>query len=116
MSFYGDLADTASRLIGVYGKDIMIKRSDDSIDPVTGVTTSGATQYYKTKGMFKIIPDDLVDGTRIMASDRMIVLSSDFEPELTDAVMINDNPWTIQEIKTSEPSNTVLVYFVRVRK
>ena len=116
MSFYSEIALTASRLIVKYGKSITLKRSSDSIDPVTGTTTSGATQYYKLSGIFKLYPDNLIDGKIITSSDRLIIMDGKFEPLLTDTIVLGVQPWSIEEIKTSEPANDVLIYFVRIRR
>ena len=116
MSFYTSMASTASRLIGTYGRDVMLVRDNDSIDPVTGVTTSGGTTRYKLKGIFKLYPDSLIDGARITASDRAIILDNKIEPLLTDKVDISGQEWNIESIKTSEPANEKLVYFLQIRR
>lgn len=110
------MSATASRLIASYGKSMTLVRNNDSIDPVTGVNTPGSDQQFSVNGIFKLYPDNLIDGTRITASDRLIVLDNGVEPLLTDTIEINGALWPIEEIKTSEPADDTLVYFVRVRR
>ena len=110
------MASTASRLIGTYGRVVMLVRNTDSTDPVTGVTTSGSTTRYKLMGIFKLYPDSLIDGTRIKASDRVIILDNKIEPILTDKIDISGQEWNIENIKTSEPANEKLVYFLQIRR
>jgi hypothetical protein len=113
---YSSVAATASRLVANFGKEVIFKREPGKeIDPVTGVTTSGTPQTYRPKGIFQRIRQDLIDGTRIKAGDKVIVVA-DFTPELSDKVEISGNQWSIMEIIRAEPGDTVIVSFVRIRK
>ncbi len=113
MSFYSNIAATASRLITKFGATIIVKRiTGETIDPITGITTAGTTTNYLTNGIYKKIPSDLIDGTRILATDKMLILDDTSEPLMTDTI---DN-LTIMEIIESNPAGTPLVYFVRLRK
>ena len=116
MSFYDDMASTSSRLISRFGQIFMLVREVDSIDPVTGVNTEGATRRYQVNGLLKTYPDNLIDGTRIKHSDRLIILDAKLEPLLTDKIRIQNNDWNIENIKASSPAGVALVYFVQVRK
>lgn len=116
MSFYLGLAATASKLIDKYGQTLMLVRETDSIDPVTGITTESATRNYQVNAILKNYPDNMVDGTRIKAGDRLIVIGGKLEPLLTDKFKLQNKNWNIESIKTSNPAGTVLSYFVQVRK
>lgn len=116
MEFYDKLATTASRLINKYGQSVFLVRPDKTIDPITGVDSSGVDRNYKLTGLLKRYPDNLIDGTRIKASDRLMIMDGNFEPALDDQLTINCQNWSVESIQTSNPAGTALVYFVQVRK
>ena len=116
MSFYSNLAATASRLLTKYGQDVVLKRTTGvTINPVTGVETGSETTILTT-GILKTYPDNLIDGSRITSSMRMLVLTSAVEPVLSDKVTIQNQDWNIEEIQTANPAGTTLVYMVRVNR
>lgn len=115
-AFYDNMAATASRLIGKYGQVISIKRvSGGTIDPVTGTTTAGTTTSYPVQGILQRYPDSLIDGTRILTSDRLAILAPAVEPVITDKLAFGGKDWAIASIQTANPAGTPLVYFVQVR-
>lgn len=114
--FYDKMADTSSRLLKKFGQDVFLIRPDTTIDPVTGTDTSGVDRHYLLTGLFKSYPDNFIDGTRIKASDRMIIMSGDFEPEISDKIKTDNQEWNIESIKTTNPAGTALIYFVQVRR
>ena len=114
--FYTKMAATASRLIGKYGQAMAIKRvSGGTIDPVTGTVTAGTSSTLATTGILQRYPDSLIDGTRILTSDRLAILAPTAEPAMTDKLAFNGKDWTIASIQTANPAGTPLVYFVQVR-
>lgn len=118
MSFdYDAMAATALRLLQNFGQSVTLVRSTgNSIDPVTGVAVVGTDASVTTTGIMKMYPSFMIDGTRILATDRQIVLSSEQVPVATDTVTIGSEDWSIVDIKTVSPAGTDLVYFVQVRK
>ena len=116
MSFYSNLASTASRLISKYGQSLLLVRSGDSVDPVTGTVTTGSDINFKIMGILQTYPDNLIDGTRIKASDRLVIIDGSVTPLLTDKIKLESQEWNIESIKTSNPSGTRLVHFVQARR
>jgi len=114
MSFYGNLASTATRLLTKYGQSLTF-RTQTTFDPVTGVE-SGSSADTTTIGIAQRLPDNLIDGTRIKQSDKLFVIDSSYEPNMSDKLVIGSDLYSIQDIQTSSPAGTDLVYFVRVRK
>lgn len=113
---YDALAQTAQRLIEKSGQTITLKRSSAQVGPVTGQEIPGSEETLKTVGVVKRYPVRLIDGTRITASDREVVMSAEIAPKITDKVMISGHPWAIQEISEANPAGVTLAYFVRVRR
>ena len=115
-AFYDNLASTASRLISKYGQTLYIVKTGDSIDPVTGVTTSAARANIKVNGILQNYPDNLIDGTRIKSSDRMVIIGGTVKPLNDDRIRIENQDWSIESIKTSNPAGTALVHFIQARR
>jgi len=115
--FYTLLAATASRLIEEYGFQVTVKRTTgESVDPVTGDITAGVDSLNIVNGIFKEYSNSLIDGTRILAGDRMLVLDNSFEPLPTDKVLVGNEYWDIiPPILSKSPSGLPLIYFVQVR-
>lgn len=112
--FYNNLASVASRLLTKFGQDVVF-RSSLTVNPLTGALTGTQTDV-TTKGIFKKIPDNLVDGTRIKSTDKMVVINNSYTPTMSDRVIMGTDIYTIQEIHTSSPAGVDLVYGVRLRK
>lgn len=116
--FYNRMAATAERLMGNYGNAVSIKReTGGTFDPVTGATTAGTLSTFTPKGIFQRIPNNLIDGTRIKASDRMLVVDSSYVGMISDKVVIDSQDWSIAELREVKPngSNNV-VTFLTVRR
>jgi hypothetical protein len=116
-AFYNSMAATASKLITKFGAVGEIKRTTGgSIDPVTGTVTAGTTVIYTPNTIVQKYADELVDGTRILSSDRMIILDNTIEPVSTDTITIGGENWSIVSIRESNPAGIPLVYFVQARR
>ena len=117
MSLYSDLATTAKELLAEFGQVITITRkSGNTYDPVTGITTAGTATDYLPKGILKQYKSTLIDGTRILATDRELVIDDTVEPMMTDTIKIGGESWTPIIISESNPAGTPLVYKLQVRR
>lgn len=114
--FYNQLAKTATQLIAKYGTAVFLKRDTGAINPVTGQKSGGSVQMLQTIGIFKQIPNTLIDGTRILSTDKMLVIDARIKPEITDTVQFYETTWAIEEITESNPGGTPLVYMLRIRR
>jgi hypothetical protein len=116
-AFYNSIAATASKLITKFGAVGEIKRTTGgTIDPVTGVPTAGTTITYTPNTIVQKYADELIDGARILSSDRMIILDNTIEPISTDTITIGGENWSIVSIRESNPAGIPLVYFVQARR
>ena len=115
--FYEGMAATATKLLTQFGGNITLKRrTGSSVDPVTGVVVAGTSADVVSKGLLRPYPDNLIDGTRIKASDRMLILDASNEPLMTDKPVVQSQDWNIENITSVNPAGTPLVYFVQVRR
>lgn len=116
-AFYTRMAATASKLLDKFGSTVTVIRNvGSSINPVTGVVTSGSNTTLTAKGLLNKFTDDLIDGTRIKASDRMLMIDATFEPVMTDKPTIAGQNWSIVEIRTVKPANVPVMYALQVRR
>ena len=116
-AFYARRAAGVAKLLARRGQTISVTRTaGGSVHPVTGVVTPGTTQTLSAKGIMRPYPDKLIDGTRITASDREVILDDSFEPALTDLLQIGGQSWSVQEVTAVNPAGTPIVYRVRARR
>ena len=116
-AFYNRMAATASRLLDKFGGVVsVVRNTGGSINPVTGTIVAGTNTTLTAKGLINDFADNLIDGTRILASDRLLILDSSFEPLLTDKPVVGGQNWTIVSIKQVKPYAVSVVYFLQVRR
>lgn len=115
---YARMAVVAEALITRFGATVTLPRTTGGTepDPVTGESTDGAFATVTSIGLVKPYPAYLIDGSRILSTDRMLILTGDVVPLMTDTPQMNgDTLGSIVEIKTVQPTDTILVYFVQIR-
>lgn len=114
MGFYDELAIDVDELLNEFGQSITFTRVTGQVkNPVTGAITSAGTTITHTPNCVTVpVNARLIDGTRIKAGDKVIIVDSSFEPLMSDKV----DGYTIQEIEYKKPTDILLCSFVRVRK
>lgn len=115
---YTRMASTAARLITKYGGSItLVRETGGSFNAVTGATVAGSDASVTTTGVLKMFPDSMIDGSRILASDRMVIIDNTQEPQPSDKVTVLGENWSIVDIKTVKPNGaTAVIYYLHVRK
>lgn len=117
--FYDRLAATAIRLLRRRGAPVTLPRetSGSGPDPVTGATTAGVDATKTTTGILLPYRESQIDGTRIKAGDRMLVLTNEVEPLQTDTPKMGGEVLgSVVSIKTVAPAGSAVVHFMQVRK
>ncbi len=115
---YARMALTAEALITRFGATVTFPRTTGGTepDPVTGEFVEPTPAPVDTIGLLKPYPASLIDGSRILSTDRMLILTDAVEPLMTDTPQMNGSTLgSIVEIKTSKPTDTTLVYFCQIR-
>lgn len=114
---YTKMAALGVKLLTRFGKSItLVRTTGNSVDPITGVVTVGTDASVVTTGVLKPYPEQLIDGTRILSSDKELVLSNEQAVTATDKPTIDGENWSIVNIKTIKPANDVVCYFCQVRR
>jgi len=115
--FYDEMAAVALELLTEFGSDVTLYRETGATaNPVTGAVVAGTDASVVSKGLLKPYPNSMIDGTRILVGDRMLVLSAENTPLPTDKPVIAGQKWAIVNITSINPAGTPLVHFVQVRK
>lgn len=138
MTFYTEMADTASELLAEFGTAVNIVRPALNFNNTTNKPTSGGNTTIASTGVFRSIARRLVDGTRIQSGDRELVMVPDVEVRMGDRIDVSSigdttattvggapgiilgagiaGTWAIQEINEIRPAGVLLAYVVRVRR
>ena len=121
---YERLAKRSMELIAKYGQDVFfIDTSGVSINPVTGETTGTETST-TVKGIDRPLSvisnslntQELLVGTRITGSMRVLIIGGAYKPGMSDKVLYNGEYWKITKINEINPAGIPLTYFVVIDK
>jgi len=118
-TFYAGMAATALKLLTKFGAPVTLYRvTGEEEDPVTGDVIAGSDVSVITTGLIKPYADNMIGGSRILSSDRELILSSEHEPLPDDRPIVDGEKWSIiGKPKTVKPDGTTAVaYFVQVRR
>ena len=117
-AFYTEMADVAVELIDEFGATVTLNRvTGETYDPVTGEVTPGADDSKQTNGVLVDFPLKLIDGTRILSTDKQLIIDGTVEPLMTDEPeMFGEKFGSIVHIDKKSPAGVPLVYFLQVRK
>lgn len=136
MTFYAEMAATASEMLTEFGRAIVLSRPSYNFDNTTNKPISGGTSNLTTVGLFTRIDRDLADGTRIQSTERVMVIDASVAPMVGDLVDVSgitqaENvgaapgiilsngqavAWTITKTKEVNPAGTPICYFIQVRR
>lgn len=106
---------TAQSLIRKFGQSATITRktsSGNAWDP------TNSTTGYTCQAVVLNYADNLVDGTRIKASDRMVYVSTEglsINPTTADTLTVGSITYTIVGVKPLSPGGTVVFWEVQAR-
>lgn len=109
---YDTLADTVTSLLTNYGQTITLSRYSATFNSVTGKDSAASTASLSTVGVWQSINSSLVDGSRILAGDKFLIIDSSQAPAMGDKV----GGWSVVDITEINPAGTVLAYRLQVRK
>lgn len=115
MKNYNVTAAGAKRLINKFGKFgyVQISRSDGVLDPVAG-TKTGTSAITNLFAVDLSVSGELV-GDLIERTDRMVIMSSDKKPLMSDVILIGGVSHKMIQIFTVSPAGTDVIYKVVCR-
>lgn len=136
MTFYAEMAETATEMLSEFGRSIVLSRPSYNFDNATNKPTSGGVSNLTTVGLFTRISRDLETGSRIQSTERVMVIDASIAPLIGDLVDVSgvtesENvgaapgvilstgqaaAWTITKIREINPAGTPICYFVQVQR
>jgi len=116
-AFWDRMKSVGIKAIGGKGQKVILERTTDKvINPVTGKITGGNVQELVTNGMVLNYDAKDIDGTRILTTDKELVIDGTIKPLKTDRPKVGgEYIGAIVNIKEVNPSGTQIVFFVQVR-
>lgn len=93
-----DLSADATEILTELGSSDHIKlvvKSDGVLDPVEGETTGSATVDINCVGAVVRIDQKLIDGERILASDKMAIIDNQKTPTMENQIKVDDKVYEI---------------------
>ncbi len=118
---YDDIAETAKDLIEDFGGPITLRRIGETTpDPAKPWEKKpGTIESFSLRGVKSNYRPQLVDGTRIKAFDQRLILPAeglDLDPAETYEADIAGETWRVLDISRSQPGETILTYFLQLRR
>lgn len=118
MSFYDDMAATATELLTEFGLPLTLTRqSAGSYDPATGSATI-TTSTQPAVGLVMSWNSGVIDGSMIKAGDKQLLLSATgiTAPVLGDTVTFDGVVHTLVDpLKPLSPAGVVVLYECNIR-
>lgn len=115
MSFYGNLRDTAVRLIGLYGKAAKIVRKTTSGPPHAPIVTEAETDCVFVEVGYSMTNRN---ASLIQVGDKVGIISTDqaVVPQLDDEIRIDSVRYAFVDLSPLNPGGTTLLYEFVARK
>lgn len=112
-----DLSATASKLLVKLASTSNVKlvQKTDTYNPVTGEESSTSETVKNLTAAVIPMPSNLVDGTRVKSTDKMVIMDNQIKPKMTDFIRIDSVDYSIVEITAVNPSGTPQIYKVVAR-
>ena len=113
-----DLSATATDLMKSLGNETYVtitRKSGGTFDPVEGTTTGETTSVLPAVGVVTKVDSRVVDGTRIKATDKMIILDKEVAPTYTDLISFGGINHTVVDIDEVNHAGITQIWKVTVR-
>jgi hypothetical protein len=121
MSFYSDLADTASELIAEFGQVAIVTNLGIAIeDPLTGVANRESSTF-TTVGVlldydYRNFGDTTQSYKATSQTDKRVILKGTGVVNAGDLITIGGFDYTANVVKTVSPASIVVIYDVWIQK
>lgn len=119
MSFYGNLAATAQRLLTKYGQTVTLRRvTPGAYNPSSGQAAAPTADFNFSGALFDFKDGVIKDSdTLIEAGDKQLLLEAAAAPMIDDVFIIGGEAWqAVAKPKSINPAGTPVLYVVHLRK
>ena len=116
MSFYSELATTATRLLTEKGETATFTRtSPGTFDPVTGISSGQNVTTFTAK----VYPSDFsvsqVNGESILSGDKKLIMQAGNKPAINDKVTMSGEFSTVVSFESVGLTSDEVIYVVQSR-
>ena len=117
MSFYTDAAADAKELLAEFGQAATWSHDngDSVFDPILGTYTGGTTTAYTANGVLLDFETSRINGSSILATDKMFLMEAGNKPEVGDILTIDSIAHKTIKVPEINPAGTPVVYEVQLR-
>ncbi len=120
MSFYADMAATATELITEFGAPaaLVVSGGEPVYNPSTGMMEGGVGVELDCIACVFPMPDHLINGQTVLAGDRKVLLSVKGvdAPEPSQVFRWQGEDYTIIDVSELAPAGVAVLYSLQVRK
>lgn len=115
-AFYKDMANTALGVINDFQQGVLaLERRSSVAGPEPWDPGTPTTQTFPVVGVVQAIDRRLVDGTTVLATDRLAILPAnslptDVIPQISDRLVVDGEPTTIKKVLRVPEAGIVIVY------
>lgn len=118
MSFYSEIADTATEILTEFGAPAILTRSvPGTYDPTTGATAAPVVTTYNGIGAKFDYSQRDIDGTQIKFGDQRFYLSTAgiVQPQTGDTLTIAGTVFDVIASRPLQPALTAVLHDVQIR-
>jgi hypothetical protein len=121
MSFYSELADTATEMLAEFGQSVIVTNFEmGEEDPLTGTVAQTSSQF-TTVGVlldydYRNFGDGAVAYQAVSSSDKRVLLSAAKVVNSGDLIFIDGTLYKAHIVKTVNPAGTRVLYDIWVQK
>ena len=118
MSFYSDLTDVASRILGDKGQIATITQTVSAgFDPATGTNIPDSEITFTGYGASFGYNKSEIDGALIQNGDiRFMFEATTIEPTVGNTTVIDDITYRVMNVNKTAPDGTVVKYELQLRR
>lgn len=115
MSFYSEMAATATELLAEFGAACTLKRqTTGTYNPGTG-TTPVTTESLPTTAAVFAYPQRYIDGTLILEGDQQAFMVPAVAPKQGDVLAWQGRDWQVIAVKPLAPAGVHCLYEAQLR-
>jgi len=115
-AFYAEMAGIALDIIDEFQQGVLVlERRTLVAGPEPWDPTTPSTQLFPVVGVVQSVDRRLVDGTTVIATDRMAIVPTnslpvDVQPEISDRLKIDGEPAVIKKVLRVPEAGITIVY------
>jgi len=117
VTFYADMAATASELLAEFGTTAtLVRPAVGTYNPAAGTATSTPASHAGRGAMFEYAQRD-IDGTVIRQGDMRVYLAADLAvtPQTGDTLTIGGKTWKVMASRPLAPAGVTVIHDCQVR-